>query len=260
MQTGAITGYFDVAQLTLYAFWIFFAGLILYLRREDKREGYPLDSDRTLRGDRVEGFPGMPKPKTFILPHGHTQVSPRVEPPSPAIAAIPAGPWPGAPLHPTGNPMIDAVGPAAYAMRHDEPDLGFEDGLPKIVPLRTDPVFYIEEGASDPRGMDVVGADGIVAGKVADLWIDRADVAIRFFEVELAGTAAPHHVLLPVPFSRIHAKARKITVNSILAAQFATVPGTKNPDTITLREEDRITAYYGGGTLYATIARQEPFL
>jgi len=32
--TGAITGYIDVAQLTLYAFWIFFAGLVFYLRRE----------------------------------------------------------------------------------------------------------------------------------------------------------------------------------------------------------------------------------
>ena len=40
MQTGAITGYIDVAQLVLYAFWFFFAGLIWYLRREDKREGY----------------------------------------------------------------------------------------------------------------------------------------------------------------------------------------------------------------------------
>ena len=29
MQTGAITSYVDVAQLVLYAFWIFFAGLVL---------------------------------------------------------------------------------------------------------------------------------------------------------------------------------------------------------------------------------------
>ena len=28
-----ITQYFDVAQLALYAFWIFFAGLVYYLRR-----------------------------------------------------------------------------------------------------------------------------------------------------------------------------------------------------------------------------------
>ena len=41
MQEGA---YLDVAQVTLYVFWIFFACLIFYLRREDRREGYPLDS------------------------------------------------------------------------------------------------------------------------------------------------------------------------------------------------------------------------
>ena len=32
--------------LALYAFWIFFAGLIFYLRKEDKREGYPLITER----------------------------------------------------------------------------------------------------------------------------------------------------------------------------------------------------------------------
>ena len=49
MQTGAITSHIDVAQVALYAFWIFFAGLIFYLRSEDKREGYPLQSDRSDR-------------------------------------------------------------------------------------------------------------------------------------------------------------------------------------------------------------------
>lgn len=38
---GAITSYIDVAQVTLYVFWIFFAGLLFYLLRENKREGYP---------------------------------------------------------------------------------------------------------------------------------------------------------------------------------------------------------------------------
>ena len=40
----------------------------------------------------------------------------------------------------------------------------------------------------------------------------------------------------------------------------ATVPGLRNPDQITFLEEDKITAYYAGGTLYATPARAEPFL
>ena len=49
MGTGAITGYIDVAQIALYVFWGFFAALIYYLHQEDKREGYPLESDRSDR-------------------------------------------------------------------------------------------------------------------------------------------------------------------------------------------------------------------
>jgi len=72
MPTGAITSYIDVAQLVLYAFWIFFAGLIYYLLRENKREGYPLVSDRSERAPRVmvQGWPEMPEPKTYKLAHG----------------------------------------------------------------------------------------------------------------------------------------------------------------------------------------------
>jgi hypothetical protein len=69
MTTGAITGYIDVAQLVLYVFWIFFIGLVIYLRREDKREGYPLEAEGSSRV-RVVGFPDLPEPKTFVLPHG----------------------------------------------------------------------------------------------------------------------------------------------------------------------------------------------
>ena len=66
MHTGAITNYIDVAQLALYAFWIFFAGLIYYLIRENHREGYPMDSDRGI----IEGWPKAPPPKTYSLADG----------------------------------------------------------------------------------------------------------------------------------------------------------------------------------------------
>ena len=54
----------DLAQMVLYAFWAFFAGLIIYLRREDKREGYPLVREDSTT---VEGFPAVPTPKTRVL-------------------------------------------------------------------------------------------------------------------------------------------------------------------------------------------------
>ena len=46
-------------------------------------------------------------------------------------------------------------------------------------------------------------------------------------------------------------------VKSIRSDQFAQVPGLSNPDQVTLQEEDRISAFYGGGHLYATPDRVE---
>ena len=89
METGAITGYIDVAQVVLYGFWIFFAGLVIYLRREDKREGYPLESDRS-EHVKVQGFPGIPEPKSFELRDGRIVYAPRVENPEGIISAKPS--------------------------------------------------------------------------------------------------------------------------------------------------------------------------
>ena len=47
---------------------------------------------------------------------------------------------------------------------------------------------------------------------------------------------------------------------AVLAKQFADVPGLKSPTTITKLEEDKITAYFAGGYLYATPARLGPVL
>ena len=61
------TPYIDITQLLLYVFWFAFFGLVLYLRREDKREGYPLTSNEP--GRKVQGFPAYPGKKEFIPTH-----------------------------------------------------------------------------------------------------------------------------------------------------------------------------------------------
>jgi photosynthetic reaction center H subunit len=61
------TPYIDITQVLLYVFWFAFFGLVLYLRREDKREGYPLTSNEP--GRKVQGFPAYPGPKEFIPTH-----------------------------------------------------------------------------------------------------------------------------------------------------------------------------------------------
>jgi photosynthetic reaction center H subunit len=258
MQVGEITGYMDVAQVTLYAFWVFFVGLIIYLRSEDKREGYPLEGDRP--GQLVvHSFPPVPSPKTFHLSHGGTVTAPSTTRDSREIRAVPVAAWPGAPLDPTGNPMLDGVGPASYAMRADVPELTVH-GFPSIVPLRVAADTFVDPEDPDPRGMAVFGADGIRAGTVTDLWIDRTEPQIRYLEVEVSAAGAAKRVLLPIIMSEIDRRRRAVTVDAILARQFADVPGTASATQVTKLEEDKITGYYAGGLLYATPARAEPLL
>jgi photosynthetic reaction center H subunit len=251
MGTGAITQSIDVAQLVLYAFWIFFAFLIYYLVRENHREGYPMVTDN---GVQVTGFP-IPAPKTYLLADGtefhapNDKVSPQV------LAAEPAHRWAGAPLVPTGNPMLDGVGPGAWADRADHPDHDYL-GHNKVQPLRLATDYDVQAGDTDPRGLPVVGADGEVGGTVVEMWVDVAESLFRYYELEVAGSG--RRVLLPMNFARC--KHDKVTVGAILGRQFADVPGTRHPDVVTMLEEEKIQAYYGGGTLYALPSRAEPLL
>ena len=199
MQTGAITQYIDVAQLVLYAFWFFLAGVVIYIRREDKREGYPLESERS-KFIKVQGWPAMPEPKTFLSPHGGTVQKPDYVKDDRPVKAMRREGWPGAPLEPTGNPMLDGVGPASYAERADEPDLTL-DGAVKIVPLRADREFGIASFDLNPLGQDVVGGDGYVAGKVCDVWVDRTEPQVRYLEVEVKSNG--RRVLVPWGFVKM---------------------------------------------------------
>lgn len=256
MGFGAFTRYIDIPQVVLYVFWIFFAGLLWYLRREDKREGYPLESDRS-RFIRIEGFPRMPDPKVFKLRDGATYTAPPGNPESREIRAAAAQPWNGSPQQPMGNPMTDAVGPASYAQRENRPDLTV-DGEPMIVPMRVAPGFSVAAEDPDPRGMVVIAADAVAAGKVTDIWVDRAEPQIRYLEVQLEPTLGTRTVLLPIGYLKFDKMRRTVRVVSILSGQFAGVPAIAKPDSVTLLEEDRIMGYYAGGHLYAEPSRFGP--
>ncbi|WP_424360930.1 photosynthetic reaction center subunit H [Methylocystis parvus] len=254
MIRGAITSHIDVAQVVLYAFWIFFAGLIFYLRREDRREGYPLESEDRGVGDR--GFLLIPDPKTFLRSDGSVVLAPNFERDARAPNAEKAALFPGAPLTPNGDPMRAEVGPGAYALRADVTEKT-HDGRDLIAPLRIATNFAVASEGPDPIGMQVVAADRDVVGAVRDVWVDRSESMLRYYEIALEGGG---RALLPVGFANVDGGKRLIKVDAILGEQFAGVPRTRDADKVTLLEEEKIAAYYAAGTLYATPARTESML
>ena len=128
-------------------------------------------------------------------------------------------------------------------------------GKPLIQPLRVVSDYTVAEQDVDPRGLPVMAGDGKQGGTVKDIWIDSAEMMFRYLEVEIAGGRS---VLLPMMFSRI--RRNQVEVHSLYARHFATVPALKNPDQITKLEEEKISAYYGGGTFYADPSRSEPLI
>ena len=174
----------------------------------------------------------------------------------------------GAPLEPIGNPLTAGIGPGAWADRADRPDLTI-NGVARIVPMRVATDFFVAHEDPDPRGMDVKGMDGVVGGKVVDLWVDRSEPCLRYVEMEVDGGGRR---LIPVPFLRIpRAKgwlpfmqagpsASHVQLDVLKAADFAEIPQTKSPDLVTLLEEDKISAYFGAGSLYNSPLRYGPLL
>lgn len=262
MSDGNIVGSIDVAEIALTLFFLFFVGLIFWLRREDRREGYPLEDE--MRG--IVDMPGGPladaAPKFFKLPFDRGTVavpSKRTEDREPVnIAAERIEPFAGSPYAPTGNPLVDGIGPAAYANRAKYPDLDAH-GAPRIVPMASDADFDVvmlpfPGVLHDPRGMPVIAADGKTAGTVVDMWVDRMESVVRYFSVDI-GTKT---VLVPMTMSRVW--EGKVYCDAINAADYAQVPALESETQITRYEEERIVAYFGGGYLYANREREEPCL
>lgn len=253
MEFGGFTKSFDVAQLVLYVFWAFFAGIVYYLQREQHREGYPMDPGRP-NGPITTGWP-LVKPKTYKMRHGPDMVAPDLQRPDGDYSFEPGNRWSGGNIVPKGDPLLAGVGPGGWAMRADVPDLTYE-GTPKIVPLRVATDYNVAKQNVDPRGMQVLCADKQSAGEVSDMWVDQGESIFRYIEVTLKDSG--NRVLIPMNFARINKKG--VHVNALMSHQFANVPKTRSPEQITLLEEEKIMGYFGAGLLYAHPGRLDPLL
>ncbi len=150
----------------------------------------------------------------------------------------------GFPHAPTGDPMLDGVGPAAWAPRRNVPELDGH-GHNKIVPLSTAGGFAVSAGR-DPRGLPVQASDHHYVGRISDMWIDAPEQLVRYLEVTLDSGGKR---LIPMPMAKI--RADRVKIDSLPSDLFGSVPTTRSSTEITLLEEDKISAFYGGGTLFA---------
>lgn len=242
-------GNFDLASLSIWLFWLFFALLIYYLQTENMREGYPLELENGALAPNQGPFP-LPKQKTFILPHGRGEVTvPNGAREAREVALGRTAVSEGFPHAPLGNPMIDGVGPASWAPRRDVPELDGH-GHNKIVPMALAPAFGVAAGR-DPRGLPVQAGDNEVVGRIADMWVDAPEQLVRYLEIDLN---SGHRCLVPMAMVKIWKD--RVRINSLSSDLFDGVPGTKSLTEVTLLEEEKIGAYYAGGTLYAADKRK----
>lgn len=244
---GNITGEIDLPQV---AFWVFFLGFVLlcwYLRRADKREGYPLKAS-PFSSQKLQGYPVQPPDQVYLLNEGGTTTAPHHYE-QPDLKAKPLYPFDGTPLSPVGNPLLAGIGPGAWVMRRDEPMLT-EKGEPVLQPLRLAEGWSLTEGEADPRGMAVFDWRWHEVGVVRDIWVDKAIRIMRLLEIEPRPGLATGRVLVPIFHTDIKEKAREVRVTALDAAQFADIPMPARPDVITAREDERLNAYFAAGRFY----------
>jgi len=255
-MTGTFFGNFDLASLAVWLFWVFFALLIYYLQTENMREGYPLETDDGKPSPNQGLFP-LPAPKTFKLPHGRGDITvPNMQTEGRELALRQMSPAAGSPYEPTGNPMVDGVGPASWANRRDVPELDGK-GHPKIVPMASHGHLHVSAGR-DPRGLAVEAGDKEIVGTVTDMWIDDPEQLVRYLEIKLDPKWGSGTRLVPMSLARI--KSDRIKIHSIFGKHFAAVPQTRSATEVSMLEEDKISGYYAGGKLYASADRLEPQL
>ena len=83
------------------------------------------------------------------------------------------------------------------------------------------------------------------------MWVDAPEQLVRYLEIELN---SGHRCLVPMPMVKIWKD--RVRINSLSSDLFDGVPGTKSLTEVTLLEEEKISAYYAGGTLYAADKRK----
>jgi uncharacterized protein (TIGR02271 family) len=87
----------------------------------------------------------------------------------------------------------------------------------------------VAEGDADPRGWDVVSAEGHKVGQVKDLIVDATALRVRYLEVELEGAARPaderqQRVLVPIGDAHLRDDVDQVTLPTLRSADLVGLP------------------------------------
>jgi hypothetical protein len=98
----------------------------------------------------------------------------------------------------------------------------------RMAPLGDLANFEVAKNIPDPRGWDVLAADGNKIGKVHELIVDTGALCTRYIDVSLDKKALrldkQYDVLIPIGDARLDSADDKVVINKLTATQLADLP------------------------------------
>jgi hypothetical protein len=102
------------------------------------------------------------------------------------------------------------------------------DDLDRVVPMDDLDDFRVAGDAPDPRGWEVVAADGRRIGEVDELLVDTGAMKVRYLDVDLDDeiVAGEHdrHVLVPIGYARLDRDHDRVIVDEITSGDLRAIP------------------------------------
>ncbi len=141
------------------------------------------------------------------------------------------------------RPEYHADGPALGEARPEE------DG--RLASLDQLPDLQVAEGEPDPRGWEVVAADGRRVGEVDELIVDTAAMKVRYLDCDLDQRALhlheDRHVLIPVGYAELVPGTRRVRVGGLTSADVGGLAPYRGAP-IAREDEDALRSEYAERT------------
>ncbi len=123
---------------------------------------------------------------------------------------------------------------AAYGMERQAPGVPPAGGVEaeevgRLASLRELEDFDVADEDPDPRGWEVIAADGRAIGSVHDLVVDTEAMKVRYLDCDVDEEALglekeDRHILVPIGYARLDEPNEKVIVDAITSADVRNLP------------------------------------